>query len=93
MITIKMKVEPDQPDSKLNQQSTKFPKIQTFVKYGPEIIEVQLKLHNEMFLPQGLTGPKDVDKRISAFKRICVDEARNTLIAEVNFARLEFVNK
>jgi len=46
-----------------------------------------------MFLPQGLTGFKDIDKRLSTFKRICVDEGRNTLIAEVNFARLEFINK
>jgi len=93
MITIEVKVEPDQPDSKLNQHSIKFPKIQTFVKNGPEVAEVQLKLHNKMFLPQGLTGPKDVDKRLSTFVHVCVDEARNTLIAEVNFARLEFINK
>jgi len=93
MITIKVKVEPEEPDSKLNQASLKFPKFQTFVKNSPEIVEVQLKLHHEMFLPQGLTGPKDIDKRLSTFKRICVDKARNTLIAEVNFARLEFINK
>ena len=46
-----------------------------------------------MFLPQGLTGPKDIDKRISAFKHMYVDEARNTLITEVNFARLDFIYK
>jgi len=40
-----------------------------------------------------MTGPKDIDKRLSTFKHICVDEARNTLIAEVNFARLEIINK
>jgi len=93
MITIKVKVEPEEADSKLNQASLKFPKIKTFVKNGPEVAEVQLKLHNKIFLPQGLTGPKDVDKRLSTFKRICVDEARNTLITEVNFVRLEFINK
>ena len=93
MITIKVKVDPEETDSKLNQASLKFPKIETFVKNGPEVAEVQLKLHNKIFLPQGLTGPKDVDKRISTFKRICIDRARNTLIAEVNFARLEFINK
>jgi len=93
MITIKVKVDPEETDSKLNQASLKFPKIETFVKNGPEVAEVQLKLHNEIFLPQGQTGPKDVDKRLSTFKRICVDEARNTFIAEINFARLEFINK
>jgi len=47
MITIKVKVEPEEPDSKLNQASLKFPKIETFVKkYGPEVAEVQLKLHD-----------------------------------------------
>ena len=56
MLTIKVKVE---PDSKLNQASLKFPKIETFVKDCPEVAEFQLKLHNKMFLPQGLTGPKD----------------------------------
>ena len=52
-----------------------------------------MKLHNKIFLPQGLTGPKDIDKRLSTFKHICVDEARNALIAEMNFTRLEFINK
>jgi len=48
MIIIKVKVEPDQPNSKLNQQSIKFPKVQTFVQNGPEIVEVQLvKLHKK----------------------------------------------
>jgi len=56
VITIKVKVDPEEPDSKLNQHSIKFPKIQTFVKKGPEVAEVQLKLHNKMFLPQGLTA-------------------------------------
>jgi len=93
MITIKVKVDPEETDSKLNQASLKFPKIEIFVKNGPEVAEVQLKLHNKIFLPQGQTGPKDVDKRLSTFKLICVDEARNTFIAETNFARLEFINK
>jgi len=31
MITIKVKVDPEEPDSKLNQHSIKFPKVQTFV--------------------------------------------------------------
>jgi len=93
MITIKVKVDPEETDSKLNQASIKFPKIETFVKNGPEVAEVQLKLHNEIFLPQGQTGPKDVDKRLGTFKHICVDEARNAFIAEINFARLEFINK
>jgi len=61
------------------QASLKFPR-GTFVKNGPEVAEVQLKLHNEIFLPQGQTGPKDVDKRLGTFKRICVDEARNAFI-------------
>ena len=93
MITIKVKVDPEETDSKLNQASLKFPKIETFVKNGPEVAEVQLKLHNEIFLPQGQTGPKDVDKRLSTFKRICVDEARTAFIQEINFARVEFINK
>jgi len=63
------------------------------VKNGPKVAEVQLKLHNEIFLPQGQTGPKGVDKRLSTFKRICVGEARNTFIAEINFTRIEFINK
>ena len=71
MITIKVKVDPEETDSKLNQASIRFPKIETFVKNGPEVAEVQLKLHNEIFLPQGQTGPKDVDKRLGTFKRIC----------------------
>jgi len=70
MITIKVKVDNEEPDSKLNQASIKFLKIETFVKNGPEVAEVQLKLHSEIFLPQGLTGPKDVDKRLGTFKRI-----------------------
>jgi len=92
MITIKVKVDPEETDSKLNQASLKFPKIETFVKNGPEVAEVQLKLHNKIFLPQGQTGPKDVDKRLGTFKRICVDEARNAFIAEMNFARIELIN-
>jgi len=93
MITIKVKVDPEETDSKLNQASLNFPKIETFVKNGPEVAEVQLKPLNEIFLPQGQTGPKDVDKRLGTFKRICVDEARNAFIAEINFARIEFINK
>lgn len=92
-ITIKVKVDPEESDSKLNQHSLKFTKIGTFVKNGPAVAEVQLKLQNEVFLPQGLTSPKDLDKRLAMIKRVCVDEARNTLIAETNFARLEFINR
>jgi len=93
MITIKVKVDPEETDSKLNQASLNFPKIETFVKNGPEVAEVQLEPLNEIFLPQGQTGPKDVGKRLGTFKRICVDEARNAFIAEINFARIEFINK
>jgi len=93
MITIKVKVDPEETDSKLNQVSLKFPKIEIFVKNGPEVAEVQLKLHNKIFLPQDQTGPKDVDKRLGTFKRICVDEAKNAFIAEINLARIEFINK
>ena len=92
-ITIKVKVDPDESDSKLNQHSLKFTKIGTFVKNGSAVAEVQLKLQNEVFLPQGLTSPKDLDKRLPMIKRVCVDEARNTLIAKTNFVRLEFINK
>ena len=93
MITIKVKAEQDQPDSKLNQQFIKFQKIQILMQNGLAVAEVQLKLLNEFFLPQGLTGPEDVDKRINAFKRICVDEARTSVMQEVNFARLDFITK
>ena len=91
MVTIKVRVDADEADSRLNQADLKFPKISTFVKNGPEVAEVRLKLDQEIFHPQGLKSPKDVDKRLSMLKRICVDEARTTLIAEMNFARLEFI--
>jgi hypothetical protein len=91
MVTIKVRVNADEADSRLNQADLKFPKISTFVKNGPEVAEVRLKLDQEIFHPQGLKSPKDVDKRLSMLKRICVDEARTTLIAEMNFARLEFI--
>ena len=39
MITIKVKVDADEADSKLNQASIKFPKIETFVKNGLTLLK------------------------------------------------------
>ena len=88
---LKVKANVDEADSRINASSLSFFKIKSFMMNGSLIASQQHKMEQDIFIPEGMMGVKDLDKRYAQFKRILTEDARSSFVDILKTARATFL--
>ena len=76
-VSIKVKIDPDKADSRVNFEEKKFLKITDLTYNGPLVTKVRRTLDLDLFTPQGLTGSEHTFERIGYFERLLSGNAKD----------------
>jgi len=88
-----VKANVDEEDSRINVTSLTFLKIKTFMMNGPLIASQQHKMEQDIFIPDGITGVTNLDKRCAHCKRIVTEDARSAYVEILKNARTTFMEE
>jgi len=91
VVHLKVKVNVDEADSRINVSSLSFFKIKLFMMNGSLIASQQHKMEQDIFIQEGMMGVKELDKQYAQFKRILTEDARSSFVDILKTARATFL--
>jgi len=92
-VHLKVKANVDEEDSCINVSSLTFLKIKSFMMNGPLIAIQQHKMEQDIFIPEGMMGVKDLDKWYAQFKCILTEDARSAYVEILKHAKTTFMDE
>jgi hypothetical protein len=76
-VSIKVKIDPDKDDTRVNLEEKKFLKITDLTYNGLLVTKVRRTLDLDLFVPQGLTGCEHTFTRFGYFERLLTGNAKD----------------
>jgi hypothetical protein len=76
-VSIKVKIDPDKEDTRVNLEEKKFLKITDLTYNGPLVTKVRRTLDLDLFVPQGFTGREHTFTRFGYFERLLTGNAKD----------------